>query len=363
MNETGSNKIQPQNTAGKRSQQIQEFLDTCPECSSPEMMPLAGDASFRRYIRLRQGARTYMLMDAPPQKEDIRKYLVIAEYLHKHGYSTPNVLASSITNGFLLLEDLGDDLFSAVIRNEAASQQAQKELELYESAIDLLVEWYLRKSTLVNPVQLQLREYDSRVLMDEVGLFGEWFLPQIMEQGKAATLAEEFSAVWKGILSKSRLHFDCMVHRDYHADNLIWLPERSGIKRVGLLDFQDAVYGDPAYDMVSLLEDARRDVSPNVVQHCLMGFLYGTKVNKDRFMTAYAILGAQRNCKIIGIFTRLAVRDKKHQYLSMLPRVWNHLQHDMKVAELAPLAQWMGQHVSQEFRGVLQVKGANGGNT
>lgn len=343
-------------TGDKRQQQIVEFLQTCPECSAPEMFPLAGDASFRRYIRLKQGSNHYILMDAPPQKEDIRKYLVIAEYLHKHGYSTPNVLGSNITNGFLLLEDLGDDLFSTVLKKQDAGALPKKEEELYESAIDLLVEWYQKKASLVNPIQLQLSKYDSRLLLAETGLFSQWFLPQIFDAEKAAALSQEYNAIWGSILKTARLHYDYMVHRDYHADNLIWLPQRQGVKRVGLLDFQDAVYGDPAYDMVSLLEDARRDVSNNVLQHCMMGYLYGTKINKDRFMTAYSMLGAQRNCKIIGIFVRLAVRDNKKQYLEMLPRVWRHLQRDLEASELIPLREWIDKHVSKEFRGAISVQ-------
>ena len=141
--------------------------------------------------------------------------------------------------------------------------------------------------------------------------------------------------------------------RDYHADNLLWLPEREGVKRVGILDFQDAVVGSPAYDMVSFLEDARRDVDADTVNAVIEQYLSATGQQQESFMAAYALLGAQRNCKIIGIFVRLCVRDGKSNYLSYLPRVWGHLMNDLKHPMLEGMALWMEKNIRPEWRGVI----------
>lgn len=339
-----------------RQEMAVTFLKSCPEFDNPELHPLAGDASFRRYIRIRQNGRNAMLMDAPPEKEDARKYLVIAEYLHKNGYSTPAVMASDIARGFILLEDFGDDTYTRILNRAEAETRAQQEHDLYEAAVDLLADWYLRRSTLVDATQFTPGNYNERALLKEVSLFAEWYLPQVLGKEKAVQLFDEYIGIWQIIINEAHLSNDVFVHRDYHADNLMWLPERQGVKRVGLLDFQDGLYGDPAYDMVSLLEDARRDVPQNIVQHAIMGYLYATKLNADDFKTAYAVLGAQRNCKIIGIFVRLAARDNKHHYVELLSRVWGHLEHDLTHPLLAPLAQWMDKHVSKEFRGSVTIK-------
>lgn len=340
-----------------RRQKLQAaFLELSLKGSPVEITPISGDASFRHYYRVTQGEKRYVLMDAPPKKEDVRKYLVVSEFLGKHSYSVPHVLASDIHNGFLLLEDMGDNLFSRVIREQEESTRREKEQELYEAAIDVLVTWNYTKNMLVTPDQIQMRNYDTRLLLEEAELFAKWYLPQIMGKEKAAQLHEEYMVIWQSIFKTARLACDHLVHRDYHADNLMWLPERKGVKRVGLLDFQDAVYGDAAYDVVSLLEDARRDVSSDLVRHCMFGYLYATKKNKDRFMTAYSVLGAQRNCKIIGIFVRLAVRDHKQNYIELLPRVWQHLEKNLKSVEMDPLRVWMDKHVSAEFRGAIPIK-------
>ena len=339
-----------------RQEMATAFLKTCPGFENPELHPLAGDASFRRYIRIRQNGKNAMLMDAPPEKEDARKYLVIAEYLHKNGYSTPEVIASDIARGFILLEDFGDDTYTRILNRADAETKAQQEQDLYEAAVDLLADWYLKRSTLVDGTQFTPGNYNERALLKEVSLFAEWYMPQVLGKEKATSLYDEYMGIWQTIIAEAHLSHDVFVHRDYHADNLMWLPERQGIKRVGLLDFQDGLYGDPAYDMVSLLEDARRDVPERIVQHAMMGYLYATKMNHDDFKTAYAVLGAQRNSKIVGIFVRLAARDNKHHYIDFLPRVWSHLEHDLSHPLLAPLAQWMDKHISKEWRGAVPVK-------
>ncbi len=337
-----------QPVAPVRLQQIKAFL-AATDYRDAELHPLAGDASFRRYIRIGRPGKSAMLMDAPPDKENVRSYVAIADYLVKRGYSAPAVIARDLPAGLLLLEDLGDDLFTLVLKKDHA-----RETELYESAIDLLAEWHVGHG--FDPKALPLPAYDAQLLMPEACLLTDWFLPQALGRKAAADLRTEYVQLWKDVLAQALLSSDCWVHRDYHADNLIWLPDRDGVKRVGLLDFQDGVYGDPAYDMVSLLEDARRDVPPEIAEAMIERYLATTKADRTRFLAAYAILGAQRNSKIVGIFSRLAARDNKFGYLQFLPRVWRHLERDLAHPALASLKHWFDRHIPSEKRGVIEIK-------
>jgi aminoglycoside/choline kinase family phosphotransferase len=330
----------------ERSAHIREFLGRT-QFNDGELHPLPGDASFRRYIRVRKAGLSAMLMDAPPEKENIRPFIAVAEYLYRAGYSAPEILAQDINNGLLLLEDLGSDSFTSLLKTQKGVEH-----ELYSAAIDVLVAWHQVKR---DPLFV-LPEYDETLLMREVCLFADWYLPQVIGREQAAALRSEYVALWKDIFAKAQLATDYFVHRDYHADNLMWFSKREGIKRVGLLDFQDGVYGDAAYDMVSLLEDARRDVSSPMANAMLERYLSATGVDKAQFMMRYAVLGAQRNSKIVGIFCRLAARDNKFSYLSYLPRVWKHLENDMAHPALAPLKAWMDKNVLPGSRGAVSIK-------
>ncbi len=281
--------------------------------------PLAGDASNRRYERIRAGDETYMLMVAPPDKEDVKPFINVDQILRSFGLNAPKIHDNDVENGLLLLEDFGDDLYSKVLQINPTIEK-----ELYRAAIEVLENL---------PDDCDVPEYSTQKLLDEAALFADWF----------ATGAdrEEYLDIWRGILAKLDNSEKVIVLRDYHADNLVWLPEREGLRKVGLLDFQDALFGHRAYDYVSLLEDARRDVSPEIV----CGILEG---KSEGFMRDYYILGAQRNCKIIGIFNRLKKRDGKDGYLKFLPRVWNHLRGDLEHPALAPMKVWIEKNVSKE---------------
>ncbi|MDE3060476.1 MAG: phosphotransferase [Pseudomonadota bacterium] len=313
--------------------------------------PMQADASFRRYIRIRKGTHSMILMDAPPEKENIEPYIAIARYLHGKGYSAPEILAQDVKAGLLLIEDLGDDSFTQVLKRASG-----REHELYTAAVDVLAEWHDEARRFFDPQALPLPLYDEALLMREACLFADWYLPQVMGKDKARELRGEYIALWQDILGKAPLASKSWVHRDYHADNLMWLPARSGTQRVGLLDFQDGVYGDAAYDVVSLLEDARRDVAPILAKAMIDRYLAASGADRERFLTAYAILGAQRNCKIIGIFSRLAARDNKHAYLNYLPRVWRYLEHDLAHPALADLRRWIDSHITADQRGVIALR-------
>lgn len=332
----------------QRLEEIQTLLDAT-IFKGAELDPLPGDASFRRYIRVKKSDKTAMIMDAPPDKENVRPFVSVAEYLYKHGFSAPAILARNVPGGLLLLEDLGNDSFSSVVRRDVSQEE-----ELYGASIDVLAAWHIADNEFVDTDTLPQPLYNEALLMREVELFSDWYLPQALG-AKASSLKQEYLGIWRDILRAAPLSTDQWVHRDYHADNLMWLPKRAGLARVGLLDFQDGVYGDAAYDMVSLLEDARRDVAPELAEKMIARYLAATGAERERFMAAYAILAAQRNSKIVGIFSRLAVRDNKHHYLKLLPRVWKHLENDLNHPALAKLKRWTDAHIAPELRGVIAV--------
>jgi aminoglycoside/choline kinase family phosphotransferase len=286
---------------------------------------LAGDASARRYERLHGGPRPAILMHCPPQI-GIEPFLAVASWLRRQHLSAPEVLAVDAKTGRVLLEDLGDDLFRRVLA------RGGDERALYAAAVDLLV--FLQRC----PPPADLPVYDDAWLLREVALLPEWYAPDAP--------ADAFRAIWQDLLPRARVGGDGFVYVDYHADNLLWLPGRGGHARVGLLDFQDARLGPAAYDLVSLLEDARRDVPPDLASAMVERYLAARPdLEPQALRAAYALLGAQRNCKILGLFSRLARRDGKPAYLALLPRVAGHLQRDLAHPLLAPLRAWCDRHL------------------
>ncbi|MEM9267810.1 MAG: phosphotransferase [Pseudomonadota bacterium] len=297
---------------------------------------LAGDASNRRYLRvLDPQAGPAVLMDAPPEKdEDIRPFVAITQTLLNRGFSAPQIHAQNAEKGLLLLEDLGDDLYSRV-----ATQAGVDEHELYAAATDLLVQLALDPGPWTG-----VAPYDTSTYLREAQLLTDWYLPGHGVAPSADTQAQ-FDNLITELCATTHARATTLTLRDYHADNLIWLPGRAGLSRVGLLDYQDALVGVPAYDLVSLLEDARRDVSMELAQAMISQFIDGTGAQAEVFERDYAILGAQRNMKILGIFVRLWLRDGKPNYLGLLDRVWGHLQRDLRHPALADLAKWVEANV------------------
>ena len=193
---------------------------------------------------------------------------------------------------------------------------------------------------------MTVQPYDAEVLEREALLMVEWWIGAVLGQETANRRHDDFRQIIRDLCTDVATDRSAMVLRDYHADNLIWLPNRQGVSAVGLLDYQDVLLGHPAYDLVSLLEDARRDTTHELREAMIQRYLDGCPdLDPDAFRQAYAVLGAQRNLKIIGIFTRLAVRDGKARYLSMIPRVWGHLQTDLQHPALAGVSDWIGANV------------------
>jgi aminoglycoside/choline kinase family phosphotransferase len=305
--------------------------------SGARIAPLAGDASFRRYFRVHGAAgQTAVLMDAPPPHEDARPFLAIAGHLRSIGLSAPDALAAEPDTGLVLLEDFGDARLGPLLAAAPAREAA-----LYDRAIDALV--HLQD----NPAPHGLRAYSSGEYRREADLFIEWWAP-------AAGLridTEGWAAAWDAALAPllAQPH-SVLALRDYHADNLMVLDDRTGVRALGLLDFQDALIGHPAYDLVSLLQDARRDVSPAVEARGLARFAKATGMDPEQLRHAYELLGAQRNLKIVGIFTRLWRRDGKPAYLGLLPRVWRHVERNLAHPATAPVARWMADNVPPAMR-------------
>jgi aminoglycoside/choline kinase family phosphotransferase len=293
--------------------------------------PLAGDASFRRYFRVHAGARRAVLMDAPPSHEDPRPFLSVARWLTAKGFAAPVVHAVDEDAGLVLLEDFGD----ARMR-EAVDADAAAALPLYEAAVDVLVA--LRAHAAEG-----LRAYDRAELQREAGLLVEWYCPAI----GLTVDAGGYRAAWDAVLGHALPDAPVTVLRDYHAENLMLVGEA---RTLGLLDFQDALAGHPAYDLVSLLQDARRDVEPAIEDAMLRRYMTVTGEG-DAFLNAYHVLGAQRNAKIVGIFTRLWKRDGKARYPALCPRVWAYLERDLSHPVLAPVARWFDANVPPELRG------------
>ncbi len=289
-----------------------------------EILPLAGDASFRRYFRVVDGVRTAVLMDAPPAHEDSRPFLAIAAYLESLGLSAPHVLAVDLEKGLILLEDFGDARVNPLLEHEP-----HLERDIYERAIDLLAELHQAPAGDVPP-------YDAAVLHREASLLTDWYAPAL----DLPVDKPRFTAAWNEVFEpvlRDMADRPVLVLRDYHADNLMWLPDRSGIRALGLLDFQDGLAGHPAYDLVSLLQDARRDVSPELETAMIDRYAAAANVkSRDAFRAAYEVLGAQRNTKILGIFTRLWKRDGKPGYLAFQPRVWDYLERDLAASGACP---------------------------
>ncbi len=296
--------------------------------------PLAGDASFRHYFRVKGSGEGAVLMDAPPGKEDVRRFLRMAEVLTEWGYSAPRIMASDAQQGFVLLEDIGDDSFNDVI---AAGGD---ERALYEAAVDLLADLHRRTP----PEDLPL--FDAARIENETDRFLDWTLPALTGTLASPAQYEEFHALWRALAPLMTAVAATTVLFDYHADNLHWLPARGGLYRVGLLDFQDAVRGPAALDLVSLLEDARRDVTPELAQAMMERYLAAAAVSDaEAFRATYAAAGAQRNTRIIGVFARLWLRDGKAGYLELLPRVWRLLENDLAHPALAQLRDWFDRTV------------------
>jgi len=318
---------------------------------------LAGDASFRRYDRLELDGRHAVLMDAPPPMEDVRPFVRIARHLKGLGLSAPDILATDEEAGFLLLEDLGDETFTRVLKTAP-----QREAGLYELAVDVLA--YLHNRPLDEAVPEGVAPYDDEKLLEEAFLLTDWYLPAVTGNDTPAAVRGSYRDLWLELFEPVHAQTATLVLRDYHVDNLMVLDGRDGVAACGLLDFQDAVAGAAAYDLMSLLEDARRDIDPGLKAAMLARYftarpdLSGPGPARDAFETAFTILAAQRHAKVIGIFTRLCMRDEKPDYLRHIPRLWRLLETNLRDPAMAGLKAWFDEHVPIDLRRIPECPAA-----
>lgn len=300
--------------------------------ASIDLIP--GDASFRRYFRVAQAGRKAMLMHAPPPHEDPQPFLDVAAWLTANGLRAPAIYAADAANGWVLLEDFGNDRM-----RDWLVVHPHDEDGAYATAIDALVALHQHAPGPFAP-------YDMTAYLRETEVFTEWYCPAV---GLTAD-AESYARAWQTVLHPLlwRQSPGVTVLRDYHAENVMLLPDGDQ----GLIDFQDALVGHRAYDLVSMLQDARRDVPPELERRMLDRYLAQVDAGPD-FEADYARLGAQRNAKIVGVFTRLWKRDGKPAYLALIPRVWAQLERDLAHPALAPVAAWFDANIPRALRDEL----------
>jgi len=337
---------------------------------------LAGDASTRAYERLHTlSGATLIFMDQPPNAETapcgpdftpeqrrasgynalarlaagrVEAFVATATHLSGLGLSAPKIVAFDAPAGLAVLEDLGDALYARLIGNGAG------EGELYDAAIDALAAMHAAPTPDVltcGEVSWPLLAYDDLALKTAGDLFTEW-LPQFKtELPFSEDAVAEWEALWAPIRSRGEAGADVFCHRDYHAENLIWLPERPGPARVGLLDFQDAVRAHKAWDFSMLLHDARRDVSAEREAASLDHyFALRPDLDREAFMADYNALGTLNVARILGIFSRLIVRDGKPRYAAFMPRLWGYLDRTLAAPGMEPMKAWFDRHVPIEAR-------------
>ncbi len=313
---------------GDRSQLRADWVRRVTGKAGSPIVPASTDASFRSYWRVRDVDNSPILMDAPPQREDIGAWLMIADRLRTGGLHAPAVYASDLTNGFILMEDLGDRTYLPALDDDSVEA-------LYGDAIDALFIMQRDLST------QELPTYDSRRLRQELDLLPQWFVRKHLgvtpQLGGDDTLEAAFHTLCEGALEQPRV----FVHRDYHSRNLLITEQNSP----GIIDFQDAVRGPIAYDLVSLLRDCYIEWPEERVQEWVERYRLRlaaaglTQADRVTFLRWFDWMGVHRHLKVLGIFSRLWYRDGKRQYLDDLPRVWGYtLRVASRYEELKPLA-------------------------
>jgi aminoglycoside/choline kinase family phosphotransferase len=312
-----------------------EFLASC-GWQGAEVMPLAGDASFRRYFRVVQGDRSAVLMDAPPPHEDPRPVVAVAEWLASVGLSAPEIIARDLDKGLLLLGDFGDWRL-----REWLDDNPDGERELYRVATDVLIHLH-RHEPMPNLPKHGLEQW-----LEELKLFTDWYCPGVGLEVDLGAYQDAWTQVLEPVATDDL--GPVTVLRDYHAENIMLVAGRGGVEHFGLLDFQDALAGHPAYDLASVLEDARRDVPPEIEREMIDHYVSAAG-NGQAFERAYWTLAAQRNTRILGVFTRLWKRDDKPHYRRFQPRMWGLLERDLAQAGLEPVREWFDTNVTPLYR-------------
>ncbi|WP_374385008.1 aminoglycoside phosphotransferase family protein [Dongia sp.] len=336
----------PTMSADARRQRRDQFLAQA-GWGKADLRLLAGDASFRHYDRLTLDGKTAVLMDAPPPMENVRPFVRIGHLLKGMGFSAPQIMAQDEEAGFLLLEDLGDQTYT---RELDAGGNAE---ELYALATDTLIALHQK----VPPSELAvLPVFDDARALREVQLLLDWYWPAHFGTPAPDDVRAEFVAAWQQVLPQREAAPKSIALFDFHVDNLLVLKGRAGIEACGLLDFQDAVLAPVTFDLVSLLEDVRRNVPWDLMTRMIERYLKANPgIDRDAYLAAYAIIGGQRNTRIAGTFARLLKRDGKPWYQRFMPRVWELIAHDINHPVMAPVAAWYARHLPPSERGAISA--------
>jgi aminoglycoside/choline kinase family phosphotransferase len=326
---------------------------------------MLGDASVRAYEKLTAPAgETAILMISPPRPDgpivrygkpyaaiakladDIRAFIAMDDGLSREGFSAPRIFAHNVADGLAVMEDLGDQFIAGPDGPIA---------ERYSVAVDLLAELHRRALPAELPVDDEtyaIRPYDAEAMLVEVELALDWYAPYVAKVAPASGARAQFLTLWRDALAPILAAPTTWTLRDYHSPNLLWLADREGLSRIGLIDFQDCVLGPPAYDLAALLQDARVDVAEALELQLMAQYTRRRRQDDPRFdvgalATAYAVMGAQRATKILGIFTRLDRRDGKPQYLAHLPRIERTLAKSLEHPLLSPIKVWHQTYLPQ----------------
>ena len=304
---------------------------------------IKSDASFRKYFRvyIKNQKKKILLVNSPKKTENNLGYLKTTNILEKMNLSVPKIINFDISKGTFLIEDFGINTYANSLKS------GESELKLYNLATNILI--YINKHS--KNIEKKLPKYTNKKLIEEVLLFLQWYWPAIYKKPAKKKIINEFIKIWENLLNKNLKTKKVLIHRDFHIDNLFFLKDRKSIKACGLIDFQDAVIGPSSYDLMSLLEDARRDVNENIIDKMYRKFIKKmSKKDEENFTKEYKILAINRHLKVIGIFSRLYMRDKKKSYLKHIPRLWRLIEENLSFNSLNELNKWINKYFPKKFR-------------
>lgn len=325
-----------QDAAASRAELKNNFLISFFKDKQFQLYPLLPDASFRTYDRIICGSNSFILMNSPPTHYQLEPFIKIGQFLLATGFSAPQIYHTDEVNGFLLLEDFGNTTIAEYL---LIKNNPQITLQIYKKIINLLSQLQYT----IPPVYLDF--YSDELLLQELEIYTDWYIP--FKTGKILQheLKAEFWAIWNQIISEQPNIKQSIILRDYHVKNMMLL-DRQGVNSIGLLDFQDAIIGSPLYDLVSVLQDARFELSNNFSSKCLDYYLeINPHLDKREAHLSYHILGAQRNSRILGVFAKKAMDDNQPNYLQYIPRVLGYLENNLSHNIMQPLKSWIEQNI------------------
>ena len=317
----------------EREEKLKLFISSYFSPTQYTTEPMPGDAGMRTYYRVWADSKSYVVMDCPPSYANIQSFISVAQFLLANDFSAPRIIEQDTVQGFLIIEDFGTISIKNLLEKKVGNVKERR--EVYYLIVDLLC------SLQDQECLPGLKDFDNELLCKEVELFVDWYIPYAYKRKLETPEFDEFIKLWQTTLAKQDTMPNCVVLRDYHLENMMYLEERGSFRKIGLLDFQDALCGSPVYDLVSVLEDARFDVPRQEALELIDYFVKKKKLDREGVRRNYHILGAQRNCRILGVFARKLVRDHDDSYLKYIPRVQKYLEYDLFHPDLDQIREWL----------------------